>query len=67
MILLNRVAAANEERQQGDAVKTPIHGYVWLSMETARQLGTAFTFDLPGFAQIKSRWGDEFVAASIKD
>lgn len=25
--------------QQGDTVaETPIHGYVWLSMETARQL-----------------------------
>ncbi|KAF0782789.1 hypothetical protein L243_21085, partial [Salmonella enterica subsp. enterica serovar Worthington str. BCH-3008] len=39
---LNDIAAELRQlmnEQQGDAVaETPIHGYVWLSMETARQI-----------------------------
>ncbi len=60
MILLPS-ATANERAAGRRVAETPIHGYVWLSMETARQLGTAFTLDLPGFAQIKADGANELL------
>ncbi|VEB57704.1 Putative inner membrane protein [Salmonella enterica subsp. enterica] len=59
---LNDIAAELRQlmnEQQGDAVaETPIHGYGLAKYGNCPTVGTAFTFDLPGFAQIKSRWGE---------
>lgn len=42
------------ERQGDNVAETPIHGYVWLSMEPGATAGVVIAADLPGTAQIKS-------------